>query len=246
MSRAEDTRVWSRVVPFAVNTRDLGGLRGPGNGYVRPGLLYRGSAGAIEPLVRRRGLRTVVDLRSESESGDGRGRSAGLDVLARPVVGDRAVIKQHGDPRPSDYLAYYRQLVPLAVPIAVDLIDVLADPARLPVLVCCSVGKDRTSVVCALGLRAIGIRLADVVRDHALSSRLLHRDGCAARNVAWARKLTRREFDVRTTVVGWTIGRLLMEVERTYGSTVGLLATHGLEPSTVTTVRDVLLGSAPW
>lgn len=245
-STTQDTLAVSRVVPFAVNTRDLGGLRGPGRSYVRPGLLYRGSAGAIGPLAERRGLRTVFDLRSESESREHPDWPAGLDVVARPVVGDRTVIKTGGDPKPSDYLAYYRQLVPLVAPVVVDLIGILAEPARLPALVCCSVGKDRTSVVCALALRALGIRLADVVRDHALSTRLLRRDAHAARNIAWASKLNRREFDVRTNVVGWTIRRPLLEVERAYGSVAGLLAAHGLKSSTVDSARIALLRSVRW
>jgi protein-tyrosine phosphatase len=204
-------------------------------------MLYRGSAAAIEPLAARCGLRTVVDLRHGSES-DGE-RPAGVEVLTRPLVGDRGVIKTSARPQPSDYVAYYRQLVPPAAPVAAELIAVLGQPARLPVLVCCSVGKDRTSVVCALALRALGIRLADVVGDHALSGRLLRRDAPAARHhIAWARRLDRHEYAARTTVVGWTIARPLLEVEHVHGSVLGLLAEHGLAPSTVESARTVLLG----
>jgi protein-tyrosine phosphatase len=233
------------VVPFAVNTRDLGGLRGPAGRRVRPGLLFRGSAAAIGPLAARHGLRTVLDLRQESEF-SGEHRPAGPDVMVRPVVCDRTVIKTSARPQPSDYLAYYRRMVRVAAPVAVELLDVLAQASRLPVLVCCSVGKDRTSVVCALTLRALGVRLADVVRDHALSGRLLRRDVPAARTIACLRRLDRGELAARTSVVGWTIGRSLVEVERAHGSTSRLLAEHGLTRSTVESARDVLFGRAPW
>jgi len=247
--RTADVHDGSRVVPFTVNTRDLGGLCGAGGRRVRAGLFYRGSATAIGPLTARYGLRTVVDLRSEGESADPPrhpAENARPEVLARPVVGERAAIKRDGQPQPSDYLAYYRLLVPLAAPVVVDLVRLLTEPARLPVLVCCSVGKDRTSVVCALALRVLGIRLADIIRDHALSARLLRRDPSAPRTIAWARRLSRREFEVRTSVVGWTVGRLLADLELTHGSVYRLLAAYGLRQSTVDEARTVLLSDDRW
>jgi protein tyrosine/serine phosphatase len=48
---------------------------------------------------------------------------------------------------------------------------VLTDPSAYPAVVQCSLGKDRTGVVVALVLRAIGVPLRAIVDEYALSRR---------------------------------------------------------------------------
>lgn len=66
------------MVPGLPNVRDLGGLRGPGGGYLRRGLLVRGPAPSPEtaPALGGLGIRTIVDLRLEDERRQYRGPSA--------------------------------------------------------------------------------------------------------------------------------------------------------------------------
>ncbi|MEV0261227.1 tyrosine-protein phosphatase [Streptomyces sp. NPDC050617] len=236
------TATGSRVVPGAPNARDLAGLRADSGLRVRPGLMYRGAGAAVGPLAGRAGLRAVLDLR------DGRERAGGepppdVTVLSRPLVADRSAIKGGGPPQPSHYLAYYRQLARPAAPIAAELVGLLAGPAaRLPLLVCCSAGKDRTSVVCALALRAVGVRTADLARDHALTGRLFRRDPDAARLLPWARGLAPYELAARTATPGHVLRELLSGLEREHGSVRRFLTDHGLRPETVRRARHVLLG----
>ncbi|MGW1835156.1 tyrosine-protein phosphatase [Streptomyces sp. NPDC002067] len=232
----------TRVVPGAPNARDLAGLRDGTGRRVRPGLLYRGAGPAVGPLADRTGLRLVVDLRDHGEV-DAAAPYPGVTVLSRPLVADRAVLRTGGAPQPSQYLAYYRQVARLAAPVAAELVGVLAAPERLPLMVCCSAGKDRTSVVCALTLRALGVRRADLARDHALTGRLFRRDPDTVRALPWARGLGGRELAARTAAPASVIWALLSGLEREYGSVGRLLHGHGLRPETARRARAVILGT---
>ncbi|MFE6690210.1 tyrosine-protein phosphatase [Streptomyces sp. NPDC057743] len=232
----------SRVIPGAPNARDLAGLRADSGLYVRPGLMYRGAAAAIGPLTDHAGLRLVVDLRGGRESA-GQKPPSDVTVLSRPLVADRSVIKTGGTPQPSHYLAYYRQLARLAAPTAAELVGVLAEPERLPLMICCSAGKDRTSVVCALALRAMGVRLADLARDHALTGRLFRRDPAATRLLPWASGLAPRELAARTATPGYILRTLLCGLEHEHGSVRRFLMDHGLRSSTVRRARHITLGA---
>ncbi|MFF5438596.1 tyrosine-protein phosphatase [Streptomyces achromogenes] len=233
-----------RVVPGAPNTRDLAGLRDGTGLRLRPGLLYRGACAAIGPLADHAALRVVLDLRDRRERA-GTCPPREVTVLSRPLVADRSVLRSAGTPQPSHYLAYYHRLALPAAPTAAELVGILAQPERLPLLVCCSAGKDRTSVVCALALRALGIRLADLARDHALTGRLYRRDPATARQLPWARGLEPRELAVRTTTPGHTLRTLLSDLERQHGSVRSLLTAHGLRPDTLRRARHVVLGVRP-
>ncbi|MFF3978125.1 tyrosine-protein phosphatase [Streptomyces sp. NPDC001828] len=230
----------TRVVPGAPNTRDLAGLRDGTGLRVGSGLLYRGAGVAVGPLAERVGLRLVVDLRDRRET-PGEPSPRDVTVLSRPLVTDRSVIKSSAAPQPSHYLAYYRQLARLAAPTAAELVGLLAEPTGLPLLVCCSAGKDRTSVVCALALRSLGVRRAELARDHALTARLFRRDPATARSMAWARDLGVRELAARTAAPGFVLWTLLRDLEREHGSVLRFLMGHGLSPDTARRARRVVL-----
>lgn len=239
------TALGTRVVPFAVNTRDLVGLRGPRGRHIRPGLFYRGCASAVAELRARHGLRTVFDLRHGSEIGVGDcARLPEPHVLSRPVVSDRAVLRAARWPQPSAYLAYYQQLARVAAPVAVELLDVLGDQSQMPVLVCCTAGKDRTSIVSALALRAVGVRIADIARDHALTARSYRRDVPLNCRPEWASAMERRQYVMRTTTVADTVRQLIIGLEHECGSIPGLLTRHGLRRTELNRAAAALFGGA--
>ncbi|MFI2207368.1 tyrosine-protein phosphatase [Streptomyces sp. NPDC020192] len=217
----------SRVIGDAGNARDLFGLRGTAGLSVRGGMLLRASAAGVAAVSATRRPGTVVDLRDPAER------------AARPLTGEyaatehcpvsvsRAVLRGVPVPGPHRYLAYYRSMLPVAAPVAATVVDLLATPGSTPVLVCCTLGKDRTSVVCGLVLRALGVRLADVARDHALTGRLHRRSVVAGATPPWVGRPDERARTAGMATVAATMRELLLDVERGHGSVAGYLTRHG-------------------
>lgn len=175
----------------AVNVRDLGGLPTEDGGKTVAGRLLRGdnlqelSPADIAMLVGEIGLTTVVDLRSLAElaaegpaplDGVAGVRHAHHPVLpelgsATDVVSDALLTRDDHDRSryPSDplcghYLGYLEDR-PDQVVAAVHSVA-HSDGAAL---VHCAAGKDRTGVVVALALSAVGVRQQAVIADYAAS-----------------------------------------------------------------------------
>ncbi len=159
--------------------RDMGGAIASEDRRLRSGLLYRGGHlldPSVEELayVRSLGLRQVFDLRSASERARQPSRwldactdtgdvpheihsdvntdvRAGHDALLRlleadcGVSGARQMMLQTYRNFPG---GFSEQLRPL--------FDALLDVRRMPVLVHCTAGKDRTGFACAMVMHALG------------------------------------------------------------------------------------------
>jgi protein-tyrosine phosphatase len=172
----------------AVNVRDLGGMPTTDGGQTMRGRLLRAdnlqelSAADVDRLVGL-GLTTVVDLRSSHElASEG---PAPLDSVAgvrhahhpvlpevganTDVVGDALLLRRDqdrsrypDDPTCGHYLGYLEDRPD-------EVIAALRSVARSEgaVLVHCAAGKDRTGVLTALALSAVGVTPQAVIDDYA-------------------------------------------------------------------------------
>ncbi len=146
------------------NVRQLGGVGLVGGGTVACDLVYRGSS--LSSLTQEgcaqfaaTGIKTVVDIRSESEQ------------TAPPVacVGQSARLVTAPLPTPynvspADYL-----MVLYTASSMQTLFAVLADRASYPVYYHCLYGKDRTGVVTAVILAALGASRQTIQDEYAMS-----------------------------------------------------------------------------
>ena len=178
------------------NFRDVGGRRTLDGATMRTGLLYRSDqipslpADDVQALTRL-GLRYVYDLRTESERailpGD---RVPGamhvpLDVLAddRQSMAAR-LVRLLADPGPAEsllgegrgvamFVASYRSFVelPSALTAFRRLFEGLAEADRLPALLHCTTGKDRTGWACASLQLFLGVPQDEVLEDYLESNR---------------------------------------------------------------------------
>lgn len=162
---------------------------------VAPGRVYRAEAlvtPGANPLCtpwhpadtsayRALGVRTVVDLRSQGEMD--RAPSAWPEATGGECV---ALPIEEGGEGDTDYVREIRAGIRTAF-TAADMagyyaltlrrrgtefgaaLSILADPARTPVLVHCAAGKDRTGLLIALVLEALGTPREVVVADYALT-----------------------------------------------------------------------------
>ncbi len=164
------------------NLRDLGGIAAAG-GVIAPGRLFRSDDVSTVPRdeadeLFRRGIRTVIDLRSPGEAAHtGRGALGAYDVryFSYPLL--------EGGVAPEQFLRYLREgsatprvvgesyastLVAEAATIA-RAIETIAD-AEGGALFHCAAGKDRTGIFAAALLSVLGAGPDDIADDYARSA----------------------------------------------------------------------------
>jgi protein tyrosine/serine phosphatase len=247
----------------AVNVRDLGGLATQDGGQTVGGRLLRAdnlqelSAADVARLVDDIGLTTVVDLRSTAElkaegpaplQAVGSVRHVHLPVLpeqgsATDMVADALLTRDDTDRSryPADrmtghYLGYLEDR-PDQVVAAVRTIA----SSEGPVLVHCAAGKDRTGVVVALALSAVGVRQEAIVADYAATGErtgaLLER---LRRSPTYADDINSKPKAEHAPRPG-TMTAFLEQVGTRYGGTGRWLADHDFGADDLGVLRAKLL-----
>lgn len=151
------------------NLRDVGGYPAR-EGTVRWSSLYRSDAlhrlsDAGRDALAALGVRTIVDLRDprEIEHAPSRTDGLGIETVHVPIFGGAA-------PRSaSDGVSLermYEHIVEERSRPLADAVAAIAD-ADGPTLVHCTAGKDRTGLVIALTLLAVGVDRDTVIADYA-------------------------------------------------------------------------------
>jgi protein-tyrosine phosphatase len=161
-------------VPGTLNFRDTGGYPVSGGGFTRWQALLRSDAlHRLDPgaagLIGALGLRTILDLRTSAET---QIAPSPLDDLAGrgALTMHISLIGEDMSALPAELGQIYDFIIDeqgLAIAAAVRS---LARPGAFPALVHCTAGKDRTGIVVAVALAAIGVPDHIVAADYALTS----------------------------------------------------------------------------
>jgi protein-tyrosine phosphatase len=248
----------------AVNVRDLGGLEVEGGGRTASGVLMRAdnlqglSARDVARLVEELGLRVVVDLRTREEVAlEGPGplvRDGRVEIRHRslfPEAGERTDVSVdamlpwqgrplRGDPdeRPAvrSYLGYLRDRPDSIVGALRDVAH--GDGAAI---VHCAAGKDRTGVVAALALGAVGVPREAIVADYVATA---HRIGPILARLraspTYAEDLEGRTEDSHRPRAA-TMARVLELLDERHGGACGWLDAHGFDAGERAALRDRLV-----
>jgi protein-tyrosine phosphatase len=232
-----------------LNVRDLGGLPTEDGGETRYGAIVRAdsvrklSDAGWEALVDH-GVRTIVDLRFESELAADPPHELPVDMVHVPVLPDRdshdwseldALMLSAPDEAAGvaslygEFLARYADRFATAV-------AAVADADEGAVVVHCVGGKDRTGLVNALVLRLANVPVAAVADDYAVSVRNLEtRDG------PWIAEATdEHERERRRRIAASprdAMLQVLADVEERYGGARAYLLQAGLEDEAAERVR---------
>ena len=232
------------VVPGAVNFRDVGGLPA-GAARTRSGVLYRsGNLAQLDDAgvaaLGGLGIRRVIDLRADEEVAHAPSRVQGLSLETQRVplfLG--SVASFFADDVPLDEM--YHRLVEDSADGVVEVVrGIIADQ---PVLVHCTVGKDRTGVTVALTLAAAGVEHDAVVEDYARTEGLLPK----WRN-RWVLERLRSLHpeavhleDLATRSPAPVMRELLAGLTEQYGSPADYLRAHGMGEDELAELRRVLI-----
>ena len=243
---AADTR--RLVLAGTFNVRHVGGYRTADGAVLADRLLWRGDAlHALDDDGRRTlaelGLRTIVDLREDAER-DQRPNlvdGLGVRVVALPLyAGARLEPGPELDAmRAGDLTGMYRRIIAGHGPQIAATITELARPGALPALVHCSAGKDRTGIVIALLLSALGVADDDVVADFALTEQYLDDTFMATVRAAFAGAETMPDRVHRGADPTWMLAALAAARE-SHADVAAYLVAHGLDPAALEALRAAL------
>ncbi|SDQ81440.1 tyrosine-protein phosphatase [Microbacterium sp. cf332] len=234
----------SLSIPGALNFRDTGGLRA-GSATTRSGVLYRsGNLFRVDDEGRRAlsalGLRRIIDLRDDDE------------VRSEPTVLGELAIETQRVPLFRGSVAslfradmslesMYRSLVDESAPRVLEVVrGVIADQ---PVLVHCTIGKDRTGVTIALILAAAGVDEDAVVDDYARTETLLP----AERNAPILAYLRAHHpeapqlVDLAMRSPAPVMRGLLSDLRERWGSPAEYLLAQGLDDAELAELRRIIL-----
>lgn len=147
------------------NARDLGGTPLDAGEAVKYGALFRGPPLAnLTPEgcdeVARLGVRTLIDLRVQDER-ELKPESECVRKAARII---EAPLPVPYDVSPTDYIADLDATDSIAAAFRL-----LADAEAYPTYMHCTWGRDRTGVLAAVILRALGASRADIMHEYLLS-----------------------------------------------------------------------------
>jgi protein-tyrosine phosphatase len=190
------------------------------------------------------GIGVVVDLRSNLELGQ--------DHAPNPLPGARLVhVPIHGGSRSSLLDETLPSLESLYRHVLVDngaqltrAVRAVAGAGPTPVLVNCTAGKDRTGLVIALALEAVGVLRDAVVADYTQSA--LNLDGdwmdqTMTLMVSQGQPISTRLFEVLGGSPDHAMRQILGWLDATHGSVAGYLQHHGMPPDEVAALRTKLV-----
>ena len=235
------------------NVRDVGGLPLRDGGTTRFGELLRSAnlryahRGDVAHLVDVFGLRLVIDLRTAREidrDGPTAVAAAGVETVALSFLPeDGTALPETGDDTDPLLRAYLGYLVDRTENV-VEAVRLLGRPDGGPTLVHCAAGKDRTGVLLALVLDAVGVEREAVIADYALSAE--HVEAMFRR---WTSALGREMPDDLTPHLprAEVIATVLARLDEAHGATgrggaAGWLRANGLEDDALERLRARLTG----
>ncbi len=208
--------------------------------------LGRLTADDLETL-RPIALKTVVDLRSAREI-DERGRfpfeSYPVAFHHLPVIDttwDRELARSEDLPATEFLHRAYTAMLAEGAPRFAAVFRVLADADALPAVFHCAAGKDRTGLLAALVLGALGVAAHDIVADYALTQatmeRFLERVRAESNGASLIDAVPQTFFAAEPAAMT----RVLDDLERSHGSVRGYVQAIGVEPDVLNRLEDLLL-----
>jgi len=240
------------------NLRDVGGYATADGRQVRARTLLRSdSLHAVDQAGRTYlsdlGLRSSIDLRELDERTSAPSALPAdvtlieIPLFTRAAPGSLVGGDEEGiDRRTLTSLeSVYELLVTTRGPVIVEVIRAITQPGALPAIVHCTAGKDRTGVIIALVLSAVGVPDEVIAADYAATAMFL---GEEFRAQAVARNILAGHDQERLAKMLACEPQLILDtlamVREQHGTVEAYLLAHGLTADELEALRAVLLEPA--
>jgi protein-tyrosine phosphatase len=233
----------SPLLPGTFNSRDLGGLPAFG-GQVRPGMIIRSDAPVTlgdrgRALLSELQIRTAIDLREGSEREVDHADLDGLqiEIVRRPVLGGDFALEAD-----ATLEEVYRHLLASRGENLTAAVRAIATEGALPALVFCSAGKDRTGLVTALTLGALGVPEDAIVADYTRSEENMSGEFRAVVEArARAAGVDEQQLASKVGAPPALIRGALAWLRERHGGPAGYLRAHGMENPEFDQLRGALV-----
>jgi protein-tyrosine phosphatase len=236
-----------RPIEGTYNLREVGGYAASG-GRTRWGKLFRSDAlhrltDASRDDFAQLGLGLVIDLRDESEllAAPSRIDGLGIRIVHEPIFTGDSVERVSST---VTLERLYRSIVAEYGENIAAAVGHIARSGDTPVLVHCTAGKDRTGLVIAFALTAVGVDRDEVIADYALTEQNLAGE--------WVERMILQLTDAGAeltpeleALIGASpsalIAGVIELVERNYGSVAGYLVDNGLTEADLASLTTALV-----
>ena len=125
----------------------------------------------------------------------------------------------------------------------VDALEIIAEGENHPVVFHCTAGKDRTGVLAAMVLTAIGIVDDDVVEDYTLSASLMNEIRVRITSDPETAQAVKDQPEYQWEASAESMAVFLSLLRREYGSAHGYLRANGADSSLVDRLKAALLSN---
>lgn len=173
----------SIILSSVFNFRDIGGYHTRQNKQMRWGKIYRTSSlfnlnHHDHEYLRRLGIKTIIDLRNEFEYYNYPSEFQAESMINLPLKGDRLNVYfdkvLSGELTRNDVIVHLQGIFYSFIDNNPEyfrqLFDILLDKSNYPIVISCSLGKDRSALATALILAALDVSHTQVVEDYMYSN----------------------------------------------------------------------------
>jgi protein-tyrosine phosphatase len=250
----------SQIIYFEslLNFRDVGGIQASGRSRIKEGILFRSAnpdtlqSIDIEKL-RSLNIRTIIDLRAPQELSKGykfvdHAERISLPLDFQQTTRDRlkpVIYKKDAEDIIADISNdLYLEILDASGPVFRQVMERLASPRNSPVLIHCQAGKDRTGIIIALILLALGVERELIIADFMKSNELLlpyFKKRFVLRKIISFGFFPYRNMLFAVMVKQRNIESILDRIQFHYGGIEGYLRYAGFDLSKLQNVRQALL-----
>ena len=240
---------YTRFIPLhgCINFRDLGGYRASNGRTVKWRRLFRSdsvhlmSSQDVDHVYQTLGVVTLIDLRNAAEV-QREGGNGALPSSARyhhlPFLEQHGITPFSPSEDPADRLAeIYLWILANSGTLVAGALNVLAQGGHLPAVFHCTAGKDRTGILAAVVLSALGVEDEVIMADYLLTNQTMDLLFERLRAIPGNGQRPRASFEAQPRAME----EFLSALRHQYGGAESFLKAHGVSQATIDRLRMALL-----